>query len=236
MRLLFIIPARGGSKGLPGKNIKTLNGRPLILYSLQYARLFSGDENICVSTDDIDTATTVGKSEYTVPFIRPDKLSGDEAGMREVMLHALDFYESKNGPYSAIVLLQPTSPFRRKFFLEEALPLFSNKTDMIVGVNESKANPYFNLFEETSEGYLHLSKKDTGIQRRQDAPRVYQYNGSLYIINTSSLRLYESLAEFPRIIKYVMTDEYSIDIDNAADWTKAEYLLNNHLVSIDGKY
>jgi N-acylneuraminate cytidylyltransferase len=91
------------------------------------------------------------------------------------------------------------------------------------------------LFEENAEGYLKLSKKDTKIIRRQDAPPVYQYNGSLYIINTKSLRLYESLSEFPRIVKYVMPEEYGTDIDNAADWAKAEYLINNHLVSIDGK-
>lgn len=235
MRLLFVIPARGGSKGLPGKNIKLLDGKPLIVYSLQYARLFNDDKDICISTDDQNIASVVREENYTVPFLRPEELSGDTAGMREVLLHALDIYEKKNGEYAALVLLQPTSPFRLQRFMEEALSCFSVETDMVVGVNESKLNPYFNLFEENAEGFLRLSKKDAPVVRRQDAPPVYQYNGSLYIINTKSLRFYESLAAFPRIIKYLMPEAYSTDIDNGGDWAKAEYLINNHLVSIDGK-
>jgi len=235
MRLLFVIPARGGSKGLPGKNIKPLNKKPLIIHSLHYARLFSDDSNICISTDDSNIASVVREEGYKTLFLRPAALAGDESGMWEVILHALDFYEKKSGPYDAVVLLQPTSPFRLKRFMEEALAIFTGDQDMLVGVNESKANPYFNLFEENAEGFLELSKKKGKIVRRQDAPPVYQYNGSLYIINAKSLRLYGSLSEFPRIVKYVMPEEYGTDIDNAADWAKAEYLINNHLVNIDGK-
>lgn len=237
MKLLFVIPARGGSKGLPGKNIKPLLGKPLLLYSLQYARLFSGDADICITTDDEAIGKVAEAAGYPLPFYRPAHLSSDTAGTFDVLTHALDVYESAQGAYDAIVLLQPTSPFRKQSFLTEALALYqqSAEPDMVVSVKESKASPYFNLFEENTGGLLQLSKPLAGIVRRQDAPPVFQYNGSIYIINTRSLRLYASLALFPRIVKYVMPEEYSIDIDNAIDWQVAEYLLNHDLVKTDGK-
>lgn len=235
MNTLFVIPARGGSKGLPGKNIKALNGIPLLLYSLEYARLFAADKDICISTDDSAIAEVAAAAGYTLPFFRPEHLSNDTAGMREVLLHALEQY-SKNGEYEAIVLLQPTSPFRKKEFLAEALEHFTPGTDMVVSVNQSKASPYFNLFEEGSEGYLQLSKPALNISRRQDAPTVYQYNGSIYIIRAASLTAYDSLASFPHIKKYLMPAEYNVDIDNEADWLLAEYLLNKNRVTTDGKH
>lgn len=234
MRFLFIVPARKGSKGLPGKNIKVLNDKPLIVYSLQYARLFTNDINICVSTDDLQIAEILRDYKYELPFLRPDELAGDEIGMREVLLHALNWYEKRGEFYDGIVLLQPTSPFRRRYFFEEAVNLYNDSIDMIVAVNESKANPYFNLFEENTEGLLKLSKFSASVSRQQ-APPVYQYNGNLYIINPRSLRSHHSLASFGHIKKYVIPVEYGIDIDNSADWNSAEYFLNNHLVKTDGE-
>lgn len=221
---------------MPGKNIKILGKRPLIAYSLQYARLFTDDNNICITTDTADIGEVVKSMDYKLPFYRPASLAGDTSGMYEVMLHALDVYEEKNGPYDTLVLLQPTSPFRKRDFFVEASLLFKPGVDMVVGVKDSKANPYFNLFEENAGGFLQLSKERRHFVRRQDAPPVFQYNGSLYIINTTSLRSYKSLAAFPNIVKYVMPENYSIDIDNESDWLLAEYLLDHNLVAIDGKY
>lgn len=234
MRYLFIIPARGGSKGLKGKNIKDLCGKPLILYSLQYARLFTDDSNICVTTDSQEIADVVRSARYTLPFLRPDNLSGDATGMRDVLIHAIDTYEEKGYIFDGVVLLQPTSPFRCRHFFEEASSLFTSQIDMVVAVNESKANPYFNLFEENKEGFLQLSKTSTAVSR-QETPKIYQYNGNLYVIKINSLRLYDSLSKLPQIVKYVIPAEYGIDIDNLSDWNNAEYLLNNHLVRTDGK-
>src|SRR6185436_3803407 len=118
MRLLFVIPARGGSKGLPGKNIKPLNGKPLIGYSLDFARLFTKDENICVSTDSAEIAACVSEFGYKVPFMRPAELATDTAGSYGVIKQAMLFYEASGRHYDAIVLLQPTSPFRQKNHLE----------------------------------------------------------------------------------------------------------------------
>jgi CMP-N,N'-diacetyllegionaminic acid synthase len=237
MKTLFIITARGGSKGLPGKNIKPLNGKPLIIHSLAYARLFAADADICISTDSDDIAAVAVDYDYQMPFMRPAHLATDTAGSYEVLLHALQHYEALNGTYERVVLLQPTSPFRKQIFFEEAVALFHARLDMVVSVKESKANPYFNLFEQDGgSGYLQASKKAAGITRRQDAPPVYEYNGSLYIINRQCFNRYTSFAQFEKVIKYVMPAEYSCDIDTGADWMMAEYLLNQNLTTIDGKY
>ncbi|HEX2535870.1 MAG TPA: acylneuraminate cytidylyltransferase family protein [Chitinophagaceae bacterium] len=233
MKTLFVIPARGGSVGLPGKNIRPLREVPLIIYSLRFARLFSGDSDICVTTDAPDIAGVLECYGYRVPFLRPAELATDAAGSHAVMLHALDWYEQARGTYDRLVLLQPTSPFRRSRFLEDMFGLYHDGLDMVVSVKQSKANPYFNLFEEEN-GRLHLSKKSGDIQSRQSAPPVYQYNGSLYVINCGSLRRYASLALFEQVVKYEMPEAYSVDIDNAADWHLAEYLLDLQLVDPEG--
>jgi N-acylneuraminate cytidylyltransferase len=224
MNTLFIIPARGGSKGLPGKNIKPLNDVPLIFYSIDVAREFTNDSNICISTDDTKIKNLVEKGRnLKVPFVRPSELASDSAGTYEVLIHALDFYEmqmKKN--YDAIVLLQPTSPFRTKKDVENALHLFNpSQHDMVVSVVETKANPYFSLFEENDSGFLEQSKK-SNYTRRQDCPKVYEYNGAVYVINVNSLKKMK-INEFVRIQKSLMDKENSLDIDTPFDWEIAEY-------------
>lgn len=224
MNTLFIIPARGGSKGLPGKNIKPLNDVPLIFYSIDVARKFTNDSNICISTDDTKIKNLVEKGRnLKVPFVRPSELASDSAGTYEVLIHALDFYEmqmKKN--YDAIVLLQPTSPFRTKKDVENALHLFNpSQHDMVVSVVETKANPYFSLFEENDSGFLEQSKK-SNYTRRQDCPKVYEYNGAVYVINVNSLKKMK-INEFVRIQKSLMDKENSLDIDTPFDWEIAEY-------------
>lgn len=235
MKTLFIIPARGGSKGLPRKNILHLNGKPLIYYAIEYARLFVSDDSICVSTDDPEIASEIALIGYNIPFLRPDFLSDDNAAMYDVLIHALNHFEAKGFSFELIVLLQPTSPFRRAEFYFNSLKLMKPGVDMVVSVNEAKANPYFNLFEEDNFGNLKISKYSDRIVRRQDAPKVYQYNGVMYLINTSSLRSAGSLSAFDCIKKYEIPSEYSVDIDNALDFHVAEYLISNKLVQVDGK-
>ena len=112
MKILYIIPARGGSKGIPHKNIKPLNGKPLIYYTIDVARQLTSDENICVSSDDAEIIQAVEDYGLKVPFKRPDHLSTDTATTNDVLLHALNFYQSKGINYEVIILLQPTSPLR----------------------------------------------------------------------------------------------------------------------------
>lgn len=223
MEVLVIIPARGGSKGIPHKNIKPLNDKPLIYYTIDTARAITGDENICVSTDDDEIIEVVEKYGLKVPFKRPAELATDTAGTYEVLLHALSFYESQGKRYDAVLLLQNTSPFRKKEQVKEALQLFNKNVDMVVSVKECAANPYYCVFEENEDGYLNVCKGDGNIFRRQDAPKVYEYNGAIYIMNPEVLKT-THMHKMQKRVKYVMDDISSFDLDTMADWNMAEMI------------
>ncbi|PKV63226.1 acylneuraminate cytidylyltransferase family protein [Pontibacter ramchanderi] len=222
MNILYLIPARGGSKGLPGKNIKHLNGRPLIYYTIDAAREVSSDIDICVSTDDESIAEVVKHYGLDLPFIRPAELATDNATSEEVLKHAIQYYESISKPYDYVVLLQPTSPLRTGKQIKEALDLINSETEMIVSVKETDANPYYVLFEEDKYGFLKKSKEGT-FTTRQDCPKVYELNGAIYIINIEKLK-HKVLAELQKA-KYVMDKMSSIDIDDNLDFAWCEYIL-----------
>lgn len=229
MRPLVIIPARGGSKGIPHKNIKELGGKPLICYAIDAARKFTTDDNICVSTDDEDIIKVVEKYGLSVPFKRPDYLATDNAGTNGVLLHALNFYEEKGCCFDMIVLLQVTSPFRRAKDVIEAAKLYDESIDMVTSVMPAKCNPYYDGFEDNDKGLLTISKGDGTIERRQDAPCVWQQNGAVYVINPSQLKA-KGLAGMKKIRKYVMDEIHSVDLDTMFDWKVAELMLNEGLV------
>lgn len=231
MQSLVIIPARGGSKGIPHKNIKPLNGKPLIEYSIDVARQIVTDECICVSTDDTEIIKVVEEYGLKVPFVRPEYLATDTAGTYEVLLHALSFYEQRGHCFDNIILLQSTSPFRKAEYVKEAIALYNDNIDMVVSVKEVAANPYYNCFEEDSHGYLHVSKGNGNLVRRQDAPKAWEYNGAIYIINPKSLKN-SPLGAFKKRIKYVMDEIHSIDLDTMFDWKLAEFVLNEKLVNL----
>jgi len=223
MKTLFLIPARGGSKGIPGKNIKKLNGIPLINYSIAVARELAVDRDICVSSDDMKIINVAEDFGLKVPFVRPQELATDTSGSSEVILHALNYYQKNfRIDYQAIVLLQPTSPFRTSNQIKEAIALYTDDIDMVVSVVESNANPYYNLYEEDSNGFLAKSKNGAFI-RRQDAPKIWRTNGSIYVINPDSIRK-QQLLDFIKIIKYPMDEWSSIDLDSQSDWEIAEYV------------
>lgn len=226
MNSLIIIPARGGSKGIPHKNIKPLAGKPLIYYTIDVARNFASDEDICVSTDDVEIIKCVENYGLRVPFVRPAELSTDTAGTYEVLLHALDFYEKKGRKYDSVILLQNTSPFRTSLHVKEALSLFHEGIDMVVSVKECAANPYYCVFEEDSQGFLQICKGEGNIFRRQDAPKVYEYNGAIYIMNAESLKK-THMHRMKKRVKYIMSEADSLDLDTMMDWKMAEMIINN---------
>lgn len=226
MKALFVIPARGGSKGIPHKNIKLLGGKPLIGYSVDVARQFADDADICVSTDDEEIASVVRGMGLEVPFMRPAELATDKSGTYEVLLHALDFYRSKGVEYDVLVLLQPTSPFRKAEDVKAALDVYSPDIDMVVTVKEASSNPYYNCYEKDENGFLAISKGDGKFTRRQDAPKVWEYNGAVYVINVASLRKM-TLGEFRRRRMSVMDSVRSVDLDTEIDWLIAEKLLES---------
>lgn len=221
---LFIIPARGGSKGIPKKNIVEIVGKPMIGYTIEAAQEVTNNNNIIVSTDDLNIKSISEQYGLDVPFIRPKNLASDTADSRSVVLHALDFMEQKNNKkYSRICLLQPTSPLRSGTHILEAFNTWDDALDMVVSVNESKANPYFNLFEEDKNSFLRKSKRGT-FTRRQDAPKIWEYNGAIYIIKPNSIRT-RAIHEFNYIKKYVMNQTASIDIDNEFDLLLVDKLI-----------
>ena len=223
MKYLVVIPARGGSKGIPRKNIKPFDGKPLIYYTIDCARAICSDEDICVSTDDDEIIQVVENYGLKVPFKRPCELATDIAGTYEVLLHALEFYEKKGRHYDALILLQNTSPFRIAEHVKEALKLYTPNVDMVVSVKECAANPYYCVFEENNEGYLQVCKGDGNIFRRQDAPKVYEYNGAIYIMNVETLKT-THMHKMQKRVKYVMDDISSFDLDTINDWVIAEVI------------
>lgn len=229
MKILVIIPARGGSKGIPHKNIKSLNGKPLIYYTIDVARGIVADEDICVSTDDPEIIQCVEDYGLKVPFVRPAELASDTAGTYEVLLHAIDFYEKQGKKYNIVLLLQNTSPFRTSEQVREAIALYNSELDMVVSVKEAPSNPYYNCFEEDENGFLHISKGEGNYTRRQDVPTAYEYNGAIYVINLESLKRMP-LGKFTKRVKYVMDELHSVDLDNMIDWKFAEFIFNEGLL------
>jgi N-acylneuraminate cytidylyltransferase len=224
MTPLYIIPARGGSKGIPRKNIKPLAGKPLIAYSIDVAKELAVDTaHVIVSTDDDEIAAVAESCGVPVPYRRPAELATDRSGSREVMLHAMDWADSRGIAYDCVVLLQPTSPMRTADDVRQALSLYTDNLDMVVSVAEALSNPYYTCFE-TDDGYLHISKGDGLYTRRQDCPKVWEYNGAVYVINPNSLRAH-ALGEFKRRVPSVMDRSRSIDLDTLTDWMIAETIL-----------
>lgn len=225
MKPLIVIPARGGSKGIPRKNIKLLGGKPLIQYTIETAKSVFPDEVICVSTDDVEIKEVVESIGIKVPFLRPPELATDKAGTYEVLLHAIDYYENLGYKPDVLILLQVTSPLREARHIKEALELFDDSCEMVLSVKESSSNPYYNLMEENEGGWLVKSKVGN-FTRRQDCPVVYELNGSIYIIHVPILKG-KPLCNFNLVKKYVMEDIYSIDIDTSIDWFIAEFIITN---------
>lgn len=226
MKVLCIIPARRDSKGIPGKNWKLLNNIPLIGYTIDTAKQSSLIDEICISTNS-DQVIEIAANKYDikVPFIRPEELSLDTTSSHDVLIHAIQFYESKGTFFDAILLLQPTSPFRKIEFVNDCIDLFNKSDcDMVVSVCETPLNPYYNLYNET-DGFIHRSIP-SNFTRRQDCPKTYLVNGSIYVISVNSLKN-QQLHEMKRVIKYEMPENYSLDLDTLEDWEKAENILQN---------
>ncbi|MDE6756815.1 MAG: acylneuraminate cytidylyltransferase family protein [Muribaculaceae bacterium] len=224
MKPLIIIPARGGSKGIPKKNIAMLDGRPLIDYTIKAALAIAAPYQIILSTDSEEIASVARDCGLDTPYRRPAELATDTAGSREVILDVMDWAEKEGREYDAVVLLQPTSPLRKPEDIAGAMTLYDDSIDMVVSVAEARSNPYYNCFEADADGYLHVSKGDGLYTRRQDVPPAFEYNGAVYVINPQSIRKM-AMGEFPRRVPYLMPAERSVDIDTPIDLIIASHLL-----------
>lgn len=229
MTTLILIPARKNSKGLPGKNIKKLGGKPLIQYSLEFAlSIKKMNDEICVSTDDENIVSICENLGINVPFLRPNELATDTATTFSVIDHALEYFSINGKLFDRLLLLQPTSPFRIIDDYLNVLQLFNdNNPDMVVSTKISKDSPFFNLFIENESGYLENIVDGKSFTNRQECPPVYSYNGSIYYLNLNSYKLINSF-QFKKVIKYIMPDKRSVDIDTPLDWKIAEFYLHEH--------
>lgn len=223
--ILAIIPARGGSKGLPGKNIKELNGKPLIAYTIEAARESKFIDRVVVSTDDIEIANISMSYGAEIPCLRPKELSNDMSPTIDCILHMLEYLKT-NDLYipKYVALLQCTSPLRNNKHLDEAIErLKSTKKDAIVSVCEAEVNPYWaNIFN--GDNLEYFIEEGRSILRRQDLPKVYRENGAIYIIKTEVL-IKEKTFEPKNLTGYIMSNEASIDIDTLLDFKFAEIII-----------
>lgn len=223
MKILGVIPARGGSKGVPGKNIKFLGGKPLLAYSYEAAKNSRKLDDCILSTDDEEIAE-VGKSlGLSVPFLRPSELATDSAPTLLSLVHALEYFRNRGVQYDAICLLQPTSPFRPVNLIDVAIDKFlSTGADSLVTVLPvpDHYNPHW-VFEPNQGGFLKIATGENNlISRRQDLPPAYIRDGSIYLIRTEIILL-GSL--YGNSISYLTNDpEYYVNIDTPEDWKKAE--------------
>lgn len=224
VRTLWLIPARGGSKGIPNKNLKPFCGESLVSRSVRQALACADShDRIFVSTDSPFIAEEGRKHGIEVPFMRPDDLSGDKVPTYDVIRHVIEEFEARGETFHRVVLLQPTSPFRKLEDIKGSIKVWNPDLDMVVSVCQSKSNPYYNMFELDSEGYLNVSKGDGQITRRQDAPPVFEYNGAVYVMTVDSL-MKSPISKFSKIIPYEMSASSSIDLDTPEDWEIAEIL------------
>ncbi len=226
MRILAIIPARGGSKGVPRKNIKLLNGKPLMQYTIDVAQQANGVDRVFFSSEDdemIEAATSMG---VDVPFKRPDQLASDSAGTLEVLQHVVKELAKNGDQYDAVCLLQVTYPFRKSSDIENAIEKFSNGNyDSLISVKEvpHEFNPHW-VFEENQQGGLSIATGEKQIiKRRQELPPAFIRDGSIYI--TSIKILMEENSLYGDSIGFVKSDpERYVNIDTMKDWEIAQSL------------
>jgi len=227
MKILAIIPARGGSKGVPRKNVIEINGNPLISYTISAALKASLITDIVVSTDDPEIAEISRKLGAQVPFMRPLDLASDQAQSAPVIEHALFFMEKiKDFKYDAILMLQPTSPLRTSQHIEESLNLFKSKEcDSVVSVTSVGGNHPFRMKRLINNQLVnYIDQGFWNMKPRQSLPDVYIRNGAIYLISREVFIQQRQLIG-NNCLGYVMSDSDSTNIDSPIDLKIAELLL-----------
>jgi CMP-N-acetylneuraminic acid synthetase len=222
MSTLAIITARGGSKGLPGKNLVLLGGRPLVLWTIEAAQASSSVDRLVVTTDDPEIRAVSERAGAEV-IDRPAELASDGARSEDAVLHALDSLAEKGFAPERLVLLQPTSPLRTGDQIDEALALLSGGVGSVVSVCEAEHHPYKALTEV--DGTLRAIQDPALLSApRQELPRALRQNGAIYAVSVEDFRSSGRLTHEP-MRGYVMDRRTSVDIDDAFDLQVAEALL-----------
>lgn len=224
MRILGLIPARGGSKGVPHKNKKELHGRPLLQYTIEAAKAAVGIDRLVFSSEDESLRSLASEMGAEVPFERPEHLAQDTSGSLDVVQHALRTLADQGDHFDAVCLLQVTSPFRTSTLIDAAISTFkSGQKDALVSVLKvpHEYNPHW-VFEADAHGQLSIAtgEKDI-IKRRQDLPDTYIRDGAIYITKTTAILENDSL--YGNSLGYIVSDpNRHVNIDTMDDWYVAE--------------
>jgi CMP-N,N'-diacetyllegionaminic acid synthase len=223
MRIISIC-ARGGSQGVPGKNIRPLCGKPLIAWTIEQAFASGVADRIFVSTDSEEIAEVARRYGAEVPFLRPAELATATAGKLPAILHLVEWIEARTGPVSRILDLDPTSPLRDVADIQACDALLDENADLVITGYESDKNPYFNMVEQKLDGsFGRVCLPGHEVLSRQSAPKVYAMNASIYAWRRRCLT--ESLWNSGRIALHAMPRERSIDIDHPVDFDLVELLM-----------
>lgn len=227
--ILATICCRGGSKGVPGKNIKPLKGKPLIAYTIETAKGSSLIEDLIISTDDEAIAQVAKEYGAKVPFMRPADLASDTASKWPVFIHAVENYEKLTGnTVDYLVDLDVTVPLKSTADIDGAITMALNDplVDVVITGYEPERNPYFNMVEIGEDGFAEIVKQgEKPIVRRQDAPQVYSLTPAAYVVKKSALYEYEHWSRAKCKI-YAMPRERAVDIDTEIDFKIVEFLMD----------
>ena len=227
MRIISIC-ARGGSQGVPGKNIRNLCGKPLIAWTIEQAFASGIADRVLVSTDSPEIAEVARQHGAAVPFLRPAELATSTAGKVPVLQHLVEWIEANDGPVTRLIDLDPTSPLREVADIVACDQLLDEDTGAVITGYEAEKNPYFNMVERQADGFFErVCRPDQEVIGRQRAPKVYSMNASIYVWHRQTLK--PSLWDAGRIRLHVMPRERSIDIDHPIDFDFVELLMKRRL-------
>lgn len=219
-KILVVIPARAGSKGVPNKNSKSFaGGDSLVERTIKVAQELFTNSQIIVSSDDDEVLEFAQKAEV-IASKRPSELATDTSGMQEVLLHCIAEY---GAGFKYLMLLQPTCPFRTLDLINRCVASLEKTDDAVVGMNEAKAHPEFTLFTQQGEFVSQYGAKSA--TRRQDTSKLLEVNGSIYLLKISSL-LQSVWTKFDRVRPVISTKLEAFDIDTPEDWKMAEMIAN----------
>lgn len=232
MKTLAVIPARSGSKRVPGKNIRSFAGKPLITWSIQFAKSAGYFDRVVVSTDSEDVARLARAEGIEVPYLRPPQIATDTSKTIDAVMHALDLEAAAGRGYDLVALLQPTSPIRLLARWDDAYSMISSAScDAAIGLAPVRDHPY-HVYKLTSEGRMAPfveGGEDLRVARSQDLPLAYRIAGNLYLVRVQALR---ELGTFfpPRSFGVVCEAPIEdVDIDTEEDWQRAEALVESYL-------
>jgi len=230
MKILAVIPARGGSKGVIKKNIKLLNGKPLIEYTISEALKSKYITDLVVSTDDLEIKSVAEKCGGSCPFIRPSDLATDASYSAPVVAHALEHMEKQNRIiYDSILMLQPTSPFRTSSHIDRSIEKYnSHKCDSVVSVVNVEGNHPFRMKRKVGDKLVnYIDQGFWDMRPRQELPNVYIRNGAIYLIDRDTF-IEEKQLIGRNCLGFEMSTGESVNIDNEIDFAVAEVLMKRN--------